>query len=112
MTLRQACLAQTLEPYRPPRPQNFSPRELNPILDNNCYYPVFAICPVPIRSCSMPSPSLPYCCLERRVILSGSSLYGGLRPKGLVLLDQSPTTCLSAYLNAHAVIRQAPLTTT
>lgn len=31
---------------------------------------------------------------------------------GLALLDQSPTTALSAYLNAHAVIRQTPLTTT
>jgi hypothetical protein len=31
---------------------------------------------------------------------------------GLVLLDQSPTTYLSVHLNGHAVIRQAPLTTT
>jgi hypothetical protein len=31
---------------------------------------------------------------------------------GLAVLDQSPTTAVSAYLNAHAVIRQAPLSTT
>jgi hypothetical protein len=92
--------------------ESFSPRELNPILDINVYYLVFAIYPVPIRPSWTPSPFPSHCCLERRVILSKPSLYGGLRRKGLVLLDQSPTTSLSVYLNVHAVIRQAPLTTT
>ena len=70
------------------------------------------MCLLLIRLFSTPYPSRPHRCLSEESSCPGRRYTEASAQTGLTLLDQSPTTVLSAYLNAHAVIRQTPLTTT